>query len=270
MQSPLYDIEYCSLDLETTGVNPYKDRIIEVGIARFDFKNGVVDTLSSLLNPHMQISESSFAIHGITDDEVADAPTYKEFYPKIREFIGDCTLVIQNPQFDLSFLQIENKRNNFPLLKNYAFDTVTLARKAYPDLYNHKLETVAVSLGIERRTHRALEDALSCGEIFVNALNTLDGEKKILPRELKNTCGFDTQEKIFKSMDHGSWRGKRINKGQKLVIEYCDKSGNTTEREIFAKNIFKNGNTILLHAFCFLRNEERYFKMKRIRRLELC
>lgn len=268
MDSP-YSQTYCALDLETTGVNPYRDKIIEIGIVKFALHSNRQETYHTLVNPEKPVSQASFDVHGIHDDELVDKPVYKNIAQEVISFIGDSWLVIQNPQFDLSFLQVEHRALGLPVIQNYSFDTVTLSRRAFPFLENHKLDTVAAHLGIRRTFHRALDDALSCQEIFCRALKKIDQSSSISLASLKELCGFDTKNRIFRKIQKNVLHGTTVKTGEIYTIRYVDREGRITERKIKPKCLYKTGAQTVIHAYCYLREEERFFSAKRIRRIRL-
>ena len=102
-------------DLETTGLDISADRIIEIAIHKV-MPNGNEDKLVLRINPEMNIPADSTAIHGITDDDVKDAPTFKEEAQNIITFIGNADLAGYNSnRFDVPFLLEELYRNDFEL-----------------------------------------------------------------------------------------------------------------------------------------------------------
>ena len=128
------------LDVETTGLDYMKERIIEFAAVRLE--NGKIkDKYETLINPKQHIRKSSMAVHGITQDMVADAPTEEEVMPKILEFIGDYPIIAHNAIFDynpdLESHGLENLMNKFEVkfdTRHRAMaDTMGLAQ-AYPKL----------------------------------------------------------------------------------------------------------------------------------------
>ena len=92
------------IDLETTGVNISTDKIIEIAIVKI-LPDGSKVTKRKLLNPQMPIPESSTAVHGITDEMVKDAPTFKQIANEIRQFLDNCDLGGYNSnRFDIPML----------------------------------------------------------------------------------------------------------------------------------------------------------------------
>ena len=170
-----FDGEFIVFDFETTGFSPVNDRITEIGAVLV--RNGeVVDTFSSLVNPHMPIPQRVVEVTGITDDMVKDAPDESEIMPKFFEFIGDRLLVAHNAQFDMSFARASAMRLGV-LLTNPYCDTVPMARALLPDITNHKLDTVAKALQLDDfNHHRAVDDATILAAIFVKLLFKLKTE----------------------------------------------------------------------------------------------
>ncbi len=101
-----------TFDLETTGVNVAEDRIVEISIIKLN-PDGSEETLTELVNPEIPIPAEAAAVHGITNEKVADKPTIKELAPKIVEFIGDADLSGYNClKFDVPLLMEEFLRND--------------------------------------------------------------------------------------------------------------------------------------------------------------
>lgn len=101
-----------TFDLETTGVNVAQDRIVEISVIKL-YPDGTEETLTELVNPGMPIPAESAAVHGITDDKVADKLTFKDLAPKIKDFIGDADLSGYNClKFDVPLLMEEFLRND--------------------------------------------------------------------------------------------------------------------------------------------------------------
>jgi DNA polymerase-3 subunit epsilon len=101
-----------TFDLETTGVNVAQDRIVEISVVKLN-PDGSEETLTELINPEIPIPAEAAAVHGITNDKVADKPTIKELGPKIVEFIGDADLSGYNClKFDVPLLMEEFLRND--------------------------------------------------------------------------------------------------------------------------------------------------------------
>lgn len=149
---------YVVVDTETTGLSAEQNEIIE--IAAIKVKDCIiVDQFSTLVKPHGTISSRITKITGITNEMVSDAPSFDEITADFLSFIEDMPIVGHNVSFDLKFINCSLQRIGFDFLSNETFDTLSLARKAFPEMENHKLQTLAEELSIDSGTaHRALAD----------------------------------------------------------------------------------------------------------------
>jgi len=259
----LYESEFCALDIETTGTSPYSERIVEIGLVNFSFDTTIAE-FATLIHPGRSIPSHISAIHGITDDMVASSPRIETVLPDIIGFAENRPLVIHNSRFDLSFLEMECRRSGISLPSWISFDTVVLARKSFPGLPNHKLDTLCRVFDVDLSHHRALADAVGCMQVFRECIKSADPLRTWSYRDL---CTFQSKIErsgVIRELAYKERRGGRIFVGKPAVIRYVDSEGNITERRIIPKQIFKQGKQTIIFAFCCLRNEDRYFKSSRI------
>lgn len=163
-------------DTETTGVRAEKDRIIE--IAAYDPLNN--RTLERLINPRMPIPAEATAIHHITNEMVADAPTFDIVAKELCEFCeGEVVLIAHNNDgFDYHFLKAEFERNDMALPSWKFFDTLKWARRYRCDLPRHTLQFLREIYGIEaNNAHRALDDVIVMHKVFMNMTDDLSIEE---------------------------------------------------------------------------------------------
>ncbi len=152
---------YVALDLETTGLNPKKDSITEVGAVRFK-GNRILDEFKSLINPGQKIPFHIQELTGITNAAVADAPQFAAISVALEKFVGDSPIIGHNIQFDLSFLRAQDLFNRHP-----SIDTFELASILLPHADRYSLKALATLLNIaEPATHRALDDARVTHRLF--------------------------------------------------------------------------------------------------------
>jgi len=166
--------EFIVIDFETTGLNPYKNEIIE--IAAVKFKNGyIIDEFVTLVKPINKISREITKINNITNSMVKDSPTIEKVFSDFINFIGDNLLVMHNAKFDLGFLNCNIARLNLkvpPVINT--LDTLSLSRKLLPKLKNHKLGTILNKLNIRNKNcHRAHGDAMATGQMLIIFLEML-------------------------------------------------------------------------------------------------
>jgi DNA polymerase III epsilon subunit family exonuclease len=164
-----------TLDVETTGLHPLTERVIELAAVRWS--NGQpAGEFSSLVNPGRPVPPASQAIHGITDDMLHDAPGMGDVLRRFRDFAGDLPLAAHNAGFDCGFLSMESARTRVPLMPARVLDTLAFSRLAFPEFRSHKLTRLAHSLRIVmRESHRALADALTAGRVLNEAAGRLGG-----------------------------------------------------------------------------------------------
>lgn len=152
---------YTSIDIETTGLDPSYDDIIEVGAVHI--KNGVIEsTFQSLINPGYEIDEFITKLTGITNEMLAAAPKIETVLPDYINYLSNDVLVAHNANFDINFLYDNSLYYFKKPLKNNFIDAMRLGRHLFKDLPNHKLGTMTQHFGIcDHIEHRSLSDALN-------------------------------------------------------------------------------------------------------------
>ncbi|MCU0847772.1 MAG: 3'-5' exonuclease [Spirochaetes bacterium] len=178
---------FCALDLETTGIDPRFHEIVEIGIIKFSL-SGEIARYESRVNPGMPIPQEVVAIHGITDEMVADSPFMEEIIPEVVSFLEGSVLVIQNAGFDVGFLM--KHRGLVETVRSMKIiDTLRMSRKAYPDIRSHGLKFMCAKFGIELDHHRAMSDAFGCMEIFRMIMSESDPQLEWRLGDIKKLHG---------------------------------------------------------------------------------
>ena len=185
--------EFVVLDLETTGLDPTSDRIIEIAAIRFvDGKEA--ECFDTLINPGVTIPDFITKLTGISDDDVRTAPALASVFDECLRFIGDAPLIGHQINFDAAFMEYylrnlkndlsnwDNEAQRFKYLSNLRMDTLFLARIFLPFLQRFRLSTVAAHFDIDlEKAHRAADDARATGRIFVELIDrTLACDDQIL------------------------------------------------------------------------------------------
>lgn len=151
--------DYTSLDLETTGLDPQFDDIIEISAIRV--RNGLaVDSFHSLVNPGYEIDEFITELTGITNEMLSTAPAIETTFTKAITFIGNDVIVAHNANFDINFMyDTRIALLNTPFYNNF-IDTMRMSRRLFPQLPHHRLKDVVQHLGVSASpNHRASTDA---------------------------------------------------------------------------------------------------------------
>lgn len=162
-----YRPDYVVFDLETTGLSPMTDAIIEISAVKV--KQGKVkDQFSTLVNPNRHIPAAASQINGITDKMVADAPALKVALEQFLSFIGSEVLVGHNiHSFDMKFLNRAMQEIYQRDVGNDYIDTLYMARKCLKELSHHRLTDLAAYFHISTEgAHRALYDCIMNQKCF--------------------------------------------------------------------------------------------------------
>lgn len=155
---------YVCIDLETTGLNPKTDRIIEIGIVRVQ-DNEVVQEWETLVNPGRNLEERITELTGIKDEQLASAPMVEEVLPTLLEIVGDNPLLGHGVLFDYSFVK-KAAVNRKMVFEKDGIDTLRIARKYLTDLESRGLGYLCKYYGINHNAHRALGDARATVELY--------------------------------------------------------------------------------------------------------
>lgn len=159
---------YIIIDIETTGLDPINDRIIEIAAIRAGEKN---EEYSALIKQDIQIPEKIRKLTGISDDQIKKGEDEQVAIGEFIDFIGKETLVGYNINFDIKFINEALKRQAKGKIRNMAYDVMKYVKNDKLFLKNYKLETVLKEYGINQEVpHRALEDA----KIIRNLIPKLD------------------------------------------------------------------------------------------------
>jgi DNA polymerase III subunit epsilon len=165
--TPLHDVTFCIIDLETTGGSPEHCAITEVGAVKV--RGGeCLGTFQTMVNPGAAIPPEITVLTGITQAMVCPAPRIETVLPTLLEFLGDAVIVGHNVRFDVGFLQAALRRSERPALDHRTIDTCALARRLVRDeVPNCKLGTLAAHLRLDHQpSHRALDDALATADLL--------------------------------------------------------------------------------------------------------
>lgn len=159
-------------DIETTGLSSKFDRITEIGAVKVE--NGqIVDIYNQLVNPEKTIPQKIVELTGITNSMVENEPTIDIVLPQFLEFCEDSILVAHNADFDTAFIFENCRRLDIDWKRSY-IDTLALARALYPELRNHKLNTLTKHLEVKLENHhRASDDAKATANIYLKMLSNL-------------------------------------------------------------------------------------------------
>ena len=257
--------EYLAFDVETTGLNPAVDRVVEFAAVRFDGSGRELGQFERLVNPGRPVSPGALAVHGLTDAFLADQPPARDVLPAFVEFLGDpasTTLLAHNASFDASFLAHELARIGRKPLAHPIVDTLTLARARLPHLGNHRLDSLARVLDLDPSgPHRALADSRRVKGLWL----ALGGDRP----------GAEARPLVARRADPAIrpavWDAidEAIARGWHVRIEYAGGTRGTAPRDVTPRALQDRGGVAYLVAFCHKDAIEKQFRLDRVQRFEV-
>jgi DNA polymerase-3 subunit epsilon len=166
---PLSEMEFVALDVETTGVMPVIDHIVEMAAVRFRLDGTVLRRWQTLVDPGRSIPSEATAVHGITNDMVRGQLLMSQAAAEFTDFLSGspALLIAHNATFDLGFVSAACLVHRLSLPDVIALCTLELARARLHGVGNHRLETLAAHYRVADRVHhRAGDDAALLGSVF--------------------------------------------------------------------------------------------------------
>lgn len=198
---------YTVLDLETTGLNPKQDRIIEIGAVKV-CEGKVVERFQTLINPGRVLEERVCELTGISNEMLTDAPEIDAVLKSLLAFVGDDVLVGHRILFDYSFVK-KAAVNHKLVFEKKGIDTLKLSRRFLPELESRKLEYLCTYYGISHTAHRALGDAEATNALYQKLVELFykTDEKAFVPVPLIYQVKKETpitkpqKERLYKLLD---------------------------------------------------------------------
>ena len=142
--------QFVAIDVETTGLRPTTQRVIEVAAIRYE-AGAESERFETLVNPGRAVPKFIAELTGIRDDQLEGAPPFERIAARLESFVGDAVLVGHNVDFDISFVNAELRRCGRLPWQNPRIDTLGLATRLMPQVRRPGLQSVAQRLSIPRR-----------------------------------------------------------------------------------------------------------------------
>ncbi len=174
---------YISIDLETTGLNPKLDKIIEIGAVKVE-KGVITETFETFVNPGRLLEQRIVELTGIRDADLKDAPYAEEVLPGLLDFLGDDTLIGHSILFDYSFLKKAAVDQKLTFEKQ-AIDTLKIARRFLGELEHRSLDYLCEYYKIPHHAHRALADAKATSLLYQKLAELFEQEEDCLFKPTK-------------------------------------------------------------------------------------
>jgi len=240
MNNSLENIPFVVCDVETTGLNPVFNSIIEIALIRLEnFK--VVDKFSSLINPQSFIPPFITELTGIRNEDVYNSPKFSDVALNIRDFLKDAVFVAHNASFDHKFLIHSFLRENLIPPSNPVLCTKLLSRRVVPGLSSYSLRNLTSFFKIKNiQAHRAYGDALATSHILIKLIeevrnnffiNDLDSLLSLQFQPIKSLVDIKIKETIASEISKLPQNpGVYIFKNKKEEIVYIGKAKNLRNR----------------------------------------
>lgn len=249
-----------ALDLETTGLFPETDRVVEIGAVRFRPDGREVGRYERMVHPGRPMSPAAQAIHGISDADLSGAPPASVVIPEFLGWLDDpgrTRLLAHNARFDAGFLGRELARLGLPIPPFEIRDTLDLARRRLPGAPGHQLDSLARRLGLDLGpSHRALADSLRVKGLWLALGGDDDPSVATYPifdpaRSEPPPCGWD---RLADAMARGC----------RVRMAYSGGSLGTGPREITPRRFVHKAGVAYVVALCHVDAFEKSFRLDRV------
>jgi DNA polymerase III epsilon subunit family exonuclease len=263
-----------AIDLETTGLSPLVDKIIE--IAAFKMTRTGPSIYSTLIDPEIPIPPHTTDIHNITDEMIIGAPKLAEILSEFKDFLGDLPIVAHNAKFDLGFMVMGWQKEKIKIGNALIYCSCKMSRNTHKELPNHKLGTLVKEFNIPLvNHHRALDDAFASLKIFIQGLERLKQGKSL--EQQKNHLhahGYLFSLEQFKELKveelppHLEELNKLVKEAAVIEIMYSGGSHKNQWRPVKLTSLLNTPDGNILYARCLLSDIYKSFKLQKIKAMQ--
>ena len=259
---------FVAFDTETTGLWALSHKIVEIAAVKFRIDSDTTEEFQTFVNPGRPIPVEVTAIHGITDEMVANAPDSASALTGFVEFCGaDSWLVAHNAPFDMSFVGNELERAGMPYPENPILDTVDIYHRHFQGLFSYSLLSLARQFGFaQSQEHRGLSDSQLVRYLVQHAFRTID--------PLRESDDLSTIASVYRM---SQWRpepsplpaafadlDRAVQLGLAVEIVYQATNATPSGRTIRPIQVYQLGQIHYIVAFCEKVQAERTFRLDRI------
>ena len=276
-EKKIADLEFVAFDTEATSYSNFSDRMIEVAGTRFRRENGVWvggATFAELVRPDRPIPAETIAIHGITDDMVANAPSEIEVLDRFFAFVGEAVLVVHYAPSDVGFMAFAYARAGRDVPHAHVLDTFLLAKKLCPGIANYSLETLAQALSLPMPAHRALPDAVATRALFEVCVSRLGAPEELPLGAVLEQAGPPLTLEEF---SHISLTlppllapvEQALAEHRDVTLQYRGGSKGGVPRRVTPSHYFARQGHVFLEGYCHLSKEMKSFRTDRVESVSL-
>ena len=191
--------DFTAVDIETTGLSPMFDSIIELSAVRFRSGKEVA-AYNQLINPDVEIDSFITELTGITNEMLVGMPLIDDVLPDFLSFLGDDVIVGHNVHFDINFIYDACVETGKPPLKNNFIDTMRISRRLHKDWPDHKLDTLLAELNLKSRSkHRAENDARLTAAAYLAMIADPRFDEVIKPKSYNAMANTIVAQEGFKN-----------------------------------------------------------------------
>ncbi len=272
----LSQFDFVAFDVETTGLSPVANRLVELSGVKFRKDSETFETFSTLIDPEVPIPSVVTGIHGITDEMVQGAPTAKQAVSDFVEWSGsDSVMMAHNAPFDVEFLRVNLARAGVPCPSNFVVDTLTIAREFLRETKNHQLKTVVEHFNLPQGDyHRALSDSFHVKNVFLQlaADYQLKNWNDLTSNGFVSSFDYDHHaESTMNSLPEKTLLivesiRSVIERSASMVMEYQGSFKST--RNVQPTALIHSRGNLYLTAFCRRAQAERTFRVDKISKIK--
>ncbi len=226
-----------------------------------------IDRYQSLVNPERPMPASAYAIHGLSNKDLADARVAREVLPEFLEFLGNpgaAVLLAHHASFDAGFLSCELSRAGMESPGHFLVDTLALARRRLPQLQSHRLDFLTMHFGLDPEgSHRAVGDSRRVKEIWLRLGGASEPGEMQVSYPLLDARDSSWVPRGWEPLKEAAAAGCTVR------IEYEGGTRGAGPRLVTPRHFVQRGGTNYMVAFCHLDSMEKTFRLDRIRHFEL-
>jgi DNA polymerase III subunit epsilon len=263
----LFPLGIIAIDLETTGLSPMVDHIVEIGALKI--LPDSIEKFQALVRPPTPIPERTIKIHGISNQMVENSPSIQDIFSQFLEFWGELPLVAHNAQFDSGHIIASAFKHQFSLPPVKIYCSCKFSRKVFLEMKNHKLATLIESLNISiDNHHRAFDDALACLRVYAQGIMKA-GENKLKIEEL-NKLSYQysltdfSASRDFKLPEKLADLPHFVEEQVDLDLKYRGGSKRNQYRPIRPVGLLPLPKGDVLYAFCYIDKIHKTFLLKKV------
>ncbi|HLT22474.1 MAG TPA: 3'-5' exonuclease [Bacteriovoracaceae bacterium] len=256
------------VDLETTGLSPLVDKIIEIAAVKIS-SSGEVSTFHTLINPLTDIPEFTIQFHGLTNNDVKNAPTIKKPLKEFWQFCEKLPMVAHNASFDLGYL-IKASHDfllDFPVVNIY--DSCRFARAVYKGKEttpsNFKLSTLCDFFQVPLLHHVAIEDTFACLKVFAHSLSQEMDLQVMLDRSFVFRLSNFQKSECFNFSTRLNGLKDLVQQKSLVTLDYRGASKNGKLRPVRPIGLMPLPQGAVLFAECLISGMNKSFLLKKIK-----